>query len=250
MSEKKPYKISADSGQSVKISELEDKIGYKFKSLQLLRTALTHSSAITRRNNTDEKEHSYYYEQLEFLGDRVLGLAISHMLYDMFPSETEGDWAKRHSEAVREGTLAAISEGFGMGEYLFLSNGEQRSGGRKKKAILADVMEAIIAAIYLDSGYEDARQFVVRHWGEVLKRAPEPPEDPKTRLQEWLQAQGKPLPEYKLQSRTGPDHAPQFEVSVVIEGMAPVTVTGSSKRRAEKKAAEALLKEIEKNNQE
>ncbi len=248
MVEKKRNKISSEDCEPVKLSELQEKLGYQFKNTQLLRTALTHASAIVKHESANEKEHRYYYEQLEFLGDRVLGLAISHMLYDMFPSEKEGDWAKRHSEAVREQTLAEISEAFNMGDYLFLSSGEQRSGGRKKKTILADVMEAVIAAIYLDSNYEAAQKFIETHWKDVLQRAPMPPEDPKTQLQEWLQAQGLPLPEYKLVSRSGPDHAPQFEVSIEVEGIKPITVTGTSKRRAEKKAAEMIIKEIEKDS--
>lgn len=228
------------------IEGLQNNIGYKFKDIQLLKTAMTHASAMlnSARNNKHSNEHYYYYEQLEFLGDRVLGLVVAHMIYDLFPSEAEGDWAKRHTGAVREETLAKVAEKFSLGEYLKLSSGEQRSGGRKKKALLADAMEALIAAIYLDAGFDTVKKFIEENWLDILQSEKLPPEDPKTRLQEWLQAKGISLPKYEVISRTGPDHAPIFEVSLSVEGIGRVSVKGSSKRQAEKEAAKLLLTKI------
>lgn len=227
------------------LSALQKKLGHRFKDEQYLRTALTHASAIPDRSNAEDGHHHYYYEQLEFLGDRVLSLVVAHLIYDIFPAESEGDWAKRHAEAVRETTLARISERLELGGEMFLSSSEQRSGGRKKKAMLADVLEAVIAALYLDGGYNAARKFIEQEWRESVAGAPRPPEDPKTRFQEWLQGHGLGLPEYVLVARSGPDHAPEFTVSVTIDGFGTVTVTGESKRKAEKKAAEQMMKRIE-----
>ncbi len=226
------------------IDKLQQKIGYKFKDIKLLKIAITHASAIIKQAQKQE-QHCYYYEQLEFLGDRVLGLVVAHMIYDLFPSETEGDWAKRHTAAVREETLAKIAENFELGNYLILSSGEQRSGGRHKKTLLADAMEAVIAAIYLDGGFEEVKIFVKNNWENIIKSETMPPEDPKTKLQEWLQAQGRALPKYEIISRKGPDHAPIFEIALSVDGVGSVTVSGSSKRRAEKKAAKLLLDKIE-----
>lgn len=227
------------------LSALQKTLGHRFRDEQYLRTALTHASAIPDRSNADPDHHHYYYEQLEFLGDRVLSLVVAHLIYDIFPAESEGDWAKRHAEAVRETTLARISERLGLGGEMFLSSSEQRSGGRKKKAMLADVLEAVIAALYLDGGFQTARKFIEREWRDFVAAAPRPPEDPKTRLQEWSQGNGQGLPSYTLLSRAGPDHAPEFTVSVSVEGFETVTVTGESKRKAEKKAAELMMRQIE-----
>lgn len=227
------------------LSALQKTLGHRFKNEQFLRTALTHASAIPDRANADPAHHHYYYEQLEFLGDRVLSLVVAHLIYDIFPGENEGDWAKRHAEAVRETTLARISERLELGGEMFLSVSEQRSGGRKKKAMLADVLEAVIAALYLDGGYNAARKFIEQEWRDFVAGAPRPPEDPKTRLQEWSQGRGQGLPAYDLVSRSGPDHEPEFMVSVTIEGFDTVTVSGESKRKAEKKAAELMMRQIE-----
>jgi ribonuclease-3 len=227
------------------LSALQKTLGHRFKNEQYLRTALTHASAIPDRGNLDPAHHHYYYEQLEFLGDRVLSLVVAHLIYDIFPGESEGDWAKRHAEAVRETTLARISAKLELGGEMFLSTSEQRSGGRKKKAMLADVLEAVIAALYLDGGYNVARKFIEREWRDSVAGAPRPPEDPKTRLQEWSQGRGQGLPVYELVSRSGPDHAPEFMVSVTIDGFDTVTVSGESKRKAEKKAAELMMRQIE-----
>ncbi len=236
----------------IDLSSLEEKLNHKFKDIDLLRTALTHASAISYYGNPEARTqdgHYYCYEQLEFLGDRVLGLVIADLLYHLFPLETEGDWAKRHTEAVKEFTLYLVAETLTLGDYLLLSTAEQRTGGRRKKALLSDAMEAVIAAIYMDSDFETAKEFISQHWTKIIMRDTNPPEDPKTKLQEWLQAQGKDLPEYKLVSRSGPDHLPVFEVSVIIDCMEPVTAKDSSKRKAEKKAATELLKIIEKNEE-
>lgn len=244
MDGEKKIRTQMKKRDSADLNDLQKRIGYTFKDIQFLRTAVTHASALPNRIQKNSDHHHYYYEQLEFLGDRVLGLAVAHLIYDTFPSESEGDWAKRHAEAVRESTLAGIAEKLDLGGDMVLSSGEQRSGGRKKKAILADVLEAVIAAIYLDGGYRKARKFIEAHWRDLILRAPRPPEDPKTKLQEWLQAQGMGLPEYRLVARSGPDHAPEFKVALAVSGMKEVCVTGESKRKAEKKAAQMMLEQI------
>ncbi len=205
------------------------------KDHDLLRQALMHRSL---------SGAGIGYERLEFLGDRILGLIVAEMLLDAFPDEEEGPIAKRHVALVRKETLAEIAEQIGLPGKILMSPGEETMGGRENPAITSDVCESIIAAIYKIGGIDGARRFIEPLWKPYLKREQEPPRDPKTSLQEWLQGQGRPLPKYELVERSGPDHAPVFTIAVSVEGGVSKTATGRSKRIAEQAAAEALLKDL------
>lgn len=215
-------------------------LDHEFADPALLRRALLHRSAAPTGD--------LGYERLEFLGDRVLGLVVTDMLMVAFPAENEGALARRLAGLVRRETLADVARGFGLGQFIRLSRSEEECGGRDNETILADVCEAIIGALYQDGGLEAARSFVQHHWADRLAAATEPPRDAKTALQEWAQGRGLPLPVYRLVNRTGPDHAPEFTVSVEVEGQAPDQGMGPSKRLAEQAAAEFLFQHIDKND--
>lgn len=211
------------------------RLGYDFRDISLLRTALTHSSArvaaAEARNN----------ERLEFLGDRVLGLAAAELLNDRFPDETEGDLARRFNRLVRKETCAAVAEELDLGRYLVMSGGEAESGGRAKTTILGDACEAVLGAVFVDGGYAPAREIVRTYWAPRLLSADAVPADAKSALQEWAQGRGLALPRYVEVDRAGPDHAPHFTAQVEIEGAEPAVGEGPSKRVAEQAAASAML---------
>ena len=210
-------------------------LGHDFGRPELLREALTHASARTGRRS---------YERFEFLGDRVLGLVIAHSLHDGFPGEDEGALAKRLAALVQRQALARVGTELGIGDLIELSKGEEDTGGRANPAILADAMEALIAALYLDGGLGVAEDFIHRHWTAMMTAMEAPPQDAKTELQEWAQGAGKPVPKYLLDGRTGPDHAPEFTVSVQVEGQPGMQAKGASKRQAEQAAARAMLENL------
>lgn len=216
------------------LASLEEKIGYHFKNRHWLKDALTHSSTADGNN----------YERLEFLGDRVLGLVMADALFRHFPEESEGGMARRHSALVQGRTIALIGHQNGIGEYIIMSVAERASGGGEKENIVADVMEAMLGAIYLDGGLEAAQEVILRLWGDNIDTLTDAPMDPKTELQEWVQARGWPLPVYDIIDKTGPDHAPEFVIEVRVEGHSPVTATGPSRRQAEKTAARTMLRHI------
>ena len=211
------------------------KIGYVFSDPVLRDTAFTHSSTPHACSNN---------ERLEFLGDRVLGLAVADLLFAAYPAEPEGNLAKRHTGLVQQEALVNVAKEIGLAEHLKLSAGEIKSGGHKKEKILADAVEALIGAIYLDGGLKAAKDFVAQFWDGMLKSQALPPEDAKSLLQEWAQGRGLPLPEYKLLGKSGTDHAPLFEVEVSVEGKGRTSATAASKRAAEKEAALKLLEKI------
>lgn len=219
------------------MEELTRIIGYEFSDRALARTALTHRSAAGRVAPT--------YERLEFLGDRVLALVVADMLYDEFPREEEGALAKRLVALVRRETLSEVAAGLGIGRLIRLSRGEEEAGGRENPAILADVCESLIGAIYRDGGMAPARAFIERHWTGRMEGTPEPPKDAKTSLQEWAQGRGFALPAYRQVSRSGPDHAPQFTIQVTVGDFPPERGSGPTKRIAEQIAAEKLLERLE-----
>lgn len=221
-------------------SDLQKKIGYVFTSAVLLENALTHASVQGREQN----------ERLEFLGDRVLGLVVADLLYQAFPDEAEGDMAKRHTGLVQQQALVDIAAEIDLAGYIRLSGGERSAGGAQKDAIIADAMEALIGAIYLDGGYKAAQKMVTHFWTPHLHKQAAPPEDPKTRLQEWAQQRGLDLPSYDVIAQEGPDHAPVFTVAVHVAGFEPAAGTAQSKRAAEKAAASALLHLIDKGTAE
>lgn len=223
------------------LTDLEEKLGYTFRDRPLLTKALTHSS--TGFSSTGEQRN---YERLEFLGDRVLGLIMADILFKTFPDETEGGLAKRHSALVQGKTLADIASDYNLGESILMSDAERESGGAENENILADVMEALLAALYLDGGLDSARSVIEDWWGDRVHTMDKAPQDPKTALQEWVQARGLPLPAYDIISREGPDHAPLFIVEVQVLGEKPVRSEGPSRRQAEKSAAEAMLMMLKK----
>ena len=217
---------------------LETALGYKFKSQALLERALTHSSV----RGTDAKRTDN--ERLEFIGDRVLGLAIVEMLHEADDSANEGDMARRYNALVRGQACALIARKLDLGQHLSLSASEADNGGRDKENILADGMEAVLGAIFLDGGFLKARDVIRRIWsqGPGATHAKSPAAaDPKSALQEWAQGRGLALPIYVTLERSGPDHAPSFRTEVRVAGLPPAEGSGPSKRAAEQAAASALL---------
>ncbi len=219
-----------------KFKDLEKKIGHRFKDPDLLERALTHASV--RGGKTDRGDN----ERLEFIGDRVLGLAIAEVLNGQHPEATEGELARRYNRLVRGEACAKVSRSIGLGEHLILSESEADSGGREKTTILADAVEAVLGAVFLDGGFDKARNVVRKLWHEQSDNPPDLTVDAKSELQEWAQGQGLALPKYSVVSRKGPDHAPHFTAEVMISGTAPAQGEGASKRIAEQEAASALLK--------
>jgi ribonuclease-3 len=198
-----------------------------------LARALTHSST-----GGDD------YEQLEFLGDRVLGFLIAELLIKKFPTEKEGALALKLNTLVRRETCARVAEAAGIDAALILAASEDRSGGRRKAAILGDACESVIAALYLDGGIEAARNFVTTYWKPMLTEVTGDLRDPKNALQEWAQGRKLGTPNYRVAKREGPDHAPRFTVEVSVPGRAPAQGQGNSLRSAEQEAARALMKTV------
>lgn len=219
-----------------KFKDLEKKLGHRFKDVTLLERALTHASV---RGGKVERGDN---ERLEFIGDRVLGLAIAEVLNGEHPEATEGELARRYNRLVRGEACAKVARSMGLGEHLILSESEADSGGREKSTILADAVEALLGAVFLDAGFDKARTVVRKLWHEQSENAPEVNVDAKSELQEWAQGQGLALPKYTVVSRKGPDHAPHFTAEVTISGRPPAQGEGASKRIAEQAAANALLK--------
>jgi ribonuclease-3 len=215
---------------------LEARIGYRFADPDLLDRALTHSSAVAPSRRIERS-----YQRLEFLGDRVLGLVVADMLYRRFPKSNEGDLSRSLNTLVRKETCAVIARELDLGAELNLGDSEARTGGAGKEAILADVTEAVIGAIYCDGGLGKAYEFVERLFSEHIGETGIARADAKTTLQEWAQARGLEPPSYIEIERTGPDHAPVFTISVAATGFEPMTATGPSKKIAEHKAAERFL---------
>ncbi|WIY53981.1 ribonuclease III [Devosia sp. YIM 151766] len=216
--------------------KLQFRLGYRFADLDLLERALTHSSAISPGKRIERS-----YQRLEFLGDRVLGLVVADMLYRRYPESNEGDLSRTLNTLVRKETCADIARQLDLGQEMILGESEARSGGADKDAILGDVTEAVIGAIYLDGGLEPARNFIERLFEDFLVDGHASRADAKTTLQEWAQARGLDPPAYILVQRTGPDHAPEFTIAVDLAGFEHVEATGSSKKIAEHKAAELFL---------
>ncbi len=219
------------------LSAFEDRIGHRFVQPELAETALTHMSGVSGSGNPRLAS----YQRLEFLGDRVLGLVISTMLYTQFPQAAEGELSRRLADLVRWESCAEVAAAWDVGSVLRLGAGELQSGGRGRPAILADVCEAIIGAVFLDGGFAAASALVVRAWQARMLAPRRALQDPKTALQEWAQGHGKPTPLYQEKNRSGPDHAPCFVISVTVSGYAEAEGLGTSKRGAEQAAAEAFL---------
>ncbi len=209
-----------------------EKLLHAFANPALLRTALTHRSASRGARGSNER--------LEFLGDRVLGLVIAEWLLERFPAEREGDIGKRLASLVAAETLAEIADRINLAAMLIIPDSEARSGLGQRQSLLADALEAVIAALYLDGGLDAARRFVRAHWASLLDHQLAPPVSAKNRLQEWLMGRGQGLPSYRQVSASGPPHAPRFVVAVEAGGDR-AEGSGSTKRAAEEEAASALL---------
>lgn len=217
-----------------KLKQLQDIIEYQFEDVHFLERALTHSST-----NDD-----YNYQRLEFLGDRVLGLVMAHALFSEFKGENEGGLAKRHTALVQGTTCSLIGQKYNIGDFIILSNSEKEAGVHLNENIIADVVESMIGAIYIDGGYEEAQRVVLSLWGNIIKTLEKAPQDPKTELQEWVQARSFDLPAYEIIDKQGPDHAPKFIIQLSIEGFEVVTAEGTSRRQTEKIAAKMMLKKL------
>jgi ribonuclease III len=215
---------------------LEERIGYRFTDVALLDSALSHISALKGARN-----RAGSYQRLEFLGDHVLGLVISDMLFRAFPKADEGELSRRLADLVRKETCAEIARTIDLGAAIRLGSSEANAGGRTRPAILADVCEALIGAVYLDGGFSAAEALVGRLWAARMQTKAQPLRDPKTVLQEWAQARGLPTPAYREIARTGPDHDPEFRVAVQLPRLAPAEGSGRSKRAAEQAAAAAMM---------
>jgi ribonuclease III len=224
------------SGDVPATGDLEDRIGYRFAANEWLDRALTHSSALTAG-----RDRAGSYQRLEFLGDHVLGLVISDMLFRAFPAATEGELSRRLAGLVRKETCADVARAIDLGPAMRLGNSEIQAGGHRRAAILADVCEALIGAVFIDGGYAPAAALIERFWQDRMLRPPRPLRDPKTVLQEWAQARGMPAPSYREIERSGPDHSPEFRVAVELAERAPAEGSGRSKRAAEQAAAAAML---------
>lgn len=216
------------------LETLQDKIGYRFRDTVYLERALIHASAHSLSQGKD-------YERLEFLGDRVVNLIVADLLFRHFSDEKEGALAKRHTALVRTETLAELARELRLNDHVMLSDAERRAGGAENDNILADLMEAVTASVYLDGGFATAEDFIERCLGSRLFDMAEPPRDPKTTLQEWSQARDLGLPVYTVVGQSGPDHAPVFTIEVEIDGYDAVQAASTSKKRAEKEAALAML---------
>ena len=220
------------AGPNPALSDLEARIGHDFSDGALLRRALTHISSLSGAPSAGA-----HYQRLEFLGDRVLGLAIAGLLYRSFEGASEGELSRRLGHLVRRETCAEVARGWGVGAHV-----RSGAGTDITEAVLADICEALIAAVYLDAGFETARAVVEQAFGPKMNEPARALRDAKSALQEWAMAKALPPPVYHQLERSGPDHAPLFRISVEVPGFAPSEGAGRSKRIAEQAAAEALLR--------
>ena len=214
-----------------------ERLGHRFSDPDLLRRAVTHAS-ISSETRPDN-------QRLEFLGDRVLGLVIAEALLAQDTVAPEGQLAPRFNALVRKETCADVARAIDLGAVLKLGRSEMKSGGRRKEALLGDAMEAVIAAVYADAGFEAAREVVLRLWSDRIRTVEADARDAKTSLQEWAQARGQAPPSYVETDRSGPDHAPVFTVEVRLQSGESATARAPSKRGAEQEAAKALLARLD-----
>ena len=238
------HRIDMSDGRVIPLrnefTALEQRIGYTFRDPGLLEHALTHTS----RANEDVSGGVIDNESLEFLGDAVLGFAIADILFRRFPSRDEGWKSKMKAALVSTASLARAAEGLDLGQHLLLGRGEEKTGGRRKQALLADGYEALIAAIYLDGGVDDVLAFIARQFEKLINEARTPAaafHDYKSALQERVQSTGDPPPEYAVIKETGPDHHKQFQIQVRVGGVPIAEAGGRSKKEAEQEAAKLAL---------
>ena len=228
------------------LEPLERRIGYRFKDRGMLEHALTHRSRV----HEDASGGVFDNESMEFLGDSVLGFVIAAMLFREFPQHNEGQKSKLKASLVSAAALARLGERLNLGEFLILGRGEEKTGGRRKHAIIADCYEALIAAIYLDGGIEPAEKFIGREFAALIDEAKRTgaaasfTDDWKSALQEYLQSGGRGLPVYRLAAEVGPDHRKSFVVEVMVDGEAVAKAEGRSKKEAAQLAARAALERL------
>ncbi|MEM7599304.1 MAG: ribonuclease III [Pseudomonadota bacterium] len=222
---------------SAELKAFEERLGYAFSKPERLVRAVTHAS-MSSPNRDDN-------QRLEFLGDRVLGLVMAEALLDQDTQAQEGQLAPRFNALVRKETCADVARQIDLGKVLKLGRSEMLSGGRRKQALLGDAMEAVIAAVYRDGGFEAARDLVIRLWGDRVRQVEDDARDAKTALQEWAQARGLSPPKYVEVARDGPDHAPQFTIEARLESGEGCQAKAGSKRQAEQAAAGALLERVQ-----
>jgi len=242
------HRTELRNGEVVRLRDefeaLQQVIGYRFRDRGLLEHAMTHTS----RANEDVSGGVRDNESMEFLGDAVIGFVVADILFREFPEFDEGEKSKTKAALVSTTTLARQAERLALGDHLLLGRGEEKTGGRRKQALLADGYEALIAAIYLDGGIEHARAFITREFStllaEVRQHGAAGPQDYKSALQELLQAREMPLPEYRLVGALGPDHRKLFQVEVVVNGESLAESSGPSKKEAEQDAARAALEKL------
>jgi len=209
---------------------VEDTLGYRPRDFAPFARALTHSSS-----------SDAHYERLEFLGDRVLGLVVADWLYEIFPGEPEGSLSRRLNALVSGETCAEVARDLAIGPQAILGKQAREDGAADSDNVLGDIIEALIGALYLEAGLEPARAFIRRAWGERVSTRDTAPKHPKSALQEWAAAHDRRPPTYQVTSRSGPHHAPNFEVEVSISGVGEASASGPSKQEAETAAARALL---------
>ncbi|MCE2565930.1 ribonuclease III [Komagataeibacter sp. FNDCF1] len=241
--------MEAQRVPEAEIRRLEACLGYHFTRGDLLLRALTHRSAAHERSGNRRTRQAVATrgagsnERLEFIGDRVLGLIMAEWLLERFPGEQEGALGPRHAHLVSRTVLAEVAHAMGLQSALDVAEHEARAGVRQMANVLADAVEAILGAIYLDGGLAPARAFVRRMWRNAIVAQARPPKDPKTALQEWVLGRGLPLPRYRVVSAEGPSHAPRFVIAVDAQGKTGQGVAGS-KRAAESDAASDLLRQL------
>jgi len=223
------------------LGALQETLGHTFRDESLLRLALTHPSVAHESSG-----HTPHNQRLEFLGDSVLGLVLTRELYEKFPDFGEGPLTKARAQMVNRRTLAAEARRLGLGQHLIVSRGEEVSGGRERQSALADAFEALLGAIFLDGGYEEARAFILRCFRDAFGELTEIPnlENPKGELQELLQARSAEAPLYEMTYATGPDHNREFECAVFHQGVELGRGRGRSKKEAESRAAVAALEKL------
>jgi len=223
-----------------RLIELQNKIGYTFNDSELLKTALTHSSYA----NENKKSGHISNERLEFLGDSVLGMTVAKLIYDTNPDMPEGQMTRLRAEMVCEKSLASAALLLDLGSYLLLGHGEEKSGGRERPSIIADAVEAVLAAMYLDGGFEPVRLFVTEYFGSRAAHSTFTNSDYKTSLQELIQEKAGQTLSYHIIDESGPDHLKSYTVEVRLNDRFIGRGTGKSKKEAEQKAACAALEEI------
>jgi ribonuclease-3 len=222
---------------SAELKAFERRLGYTFRTPALLGEAVTHASMSTANRDDNQR--------LEFLGDRVLGLVMAEALLNLDTRASEGQLAPRFNALVRKEACADVAREIDIGAVLRLGRSEMLSGGRRKQALLGDAMEAVIAAVYIDGGFDAARALIVRLWGTRTTSVKDDARDPKTSLQEWAQARGLEPPDYVMVQRSGPDHAPVFTISARLSTGQSASATAGAKRAAEQDAAASLLAQLE-----